>query len=116
MPLFALGLGSTGVSICYLSSVAFIPITIAAVIFYTFPILIVVLSPIIDRKPLTFAMMAIVLAAFIGSSWCLALPMPDLIQEAFFWPQALAFLPRSNSSLARGAGKRARLPNWSLVR
>jgi len=66
MPLFGLGLGSTGVSICYISSVAFIPITIAAVIFYTFPILIVVLSPFIDRKPLTLAMMAIVLAAFIG--------------------------------------------------
>ncbi len=64
--LFALGLGSTGVSICYISSVAFIPITIAAVIFYTFPILIVVLSPLIDRKPLTVSMMAIVLAAFIG--------------------------------------------------
>lgn len=66
MPLFGLGLGSTGVSICYISSVAFIPITIAAVIFYTFPILIVVLSPFIDRKPLTLAMMAIALAAFIG--------------------------------------------------
>lgn len=66
MSLFALGLGSTGVSICYISSVAFIPITIAAVIFYTFPILIVVLSPFIDRKPLTLAMMAIVIAAFIG--------------------------------------------------
>ena len=66
MPLFGLGLGSTGVSICYISSVAFIPITKAAVIFYTFPILIVVLSPFIDRKPLTLAMMAIVLTAFIG--------------------------------------------------
>jgi drug/metabolite transporter (DMT)-like permease len=66
MPLFGLGIGSTGVSICYISSVAFIPITIAAVIFYTFPILIVVLSPFIDRKPLTLAMMAIVLTAFIG--------------------------------------------------
>jgi len=64
--LFALGLGSTGVSICYLSSVAFIPITIAAVIFYTFPILIVILSPFIDRKPLTMAMVLIVLAAFLG--------------------------------------------------
>ena len=65
-PLFALGLGSTGVSICYISSVAFIPITIAAVIFYTFPILIVVLSPLVDRKPLTVAMVGIVITAFIG--------------------------------------------------
>jgi drug/metabolite transporter (DMT)-like permease len=64
--LFVFGIGSTGTSICYLSSVAFIPITIAAVIFYTFPILIVVLSPLVDRKPLTLAMVAIVITAFIG--------------------------------------------------
>jgi drug/metabolite transporter (DMT)-like permease len=66
LPLFLLGIGSTGVSICYLSSVAFIPITIAAVIFYTFPILIVVMSPFVDRKPLTIAMAGSVAAAFIG--------------------------------------------------
>ncbi len=66
LPLFGLGIGSTGVSICYLSSVAFIPITIAAVIFYTFPILIVLLSPLVDKKPLTIAMMGIVVLAFIG--------------------------------------------------
>ena len=64
--MLALGIGSTGVSICYLSSVAFIPITIAAVIFYTFPILIVLLSPFIDRKPLTLAMAGIVASAFVG--------------------------------------------------
>lgn len=66
LPLFLLGIGSTGVSICYLSSVAFIPITIAAVIFYTFPILIVVMSPFIDRKPLTVAMTGSVVVAFVG--------------------------------------------------
>jgi drug/metabolite transporter (DMT)-like permease len=66
LPLFLLGIGSTGVSICYLSSVAFIPITIAAVIFYTFPILIVVMSPLIDRKPLTLAMSGSVVMAFVG--------------------------------------------------
>jgi drug/metabolite transporter (DMT)-like permease len=64
--LVLLGLGSTGVSICYLSSVAFIPITIAAVIFYTFPILIVLLSPVVDKKPLTPAMVIIVALAFVG--------------------------------------------------
>jgi drug/metabolite transporter (DMT)-like permease len=64
--LILFGIGSTGTSICYLSSVAFIPITIAAVIFYTFPILIVVLSPLVDRKPLTLAMVIIAIIAFIG--------------------------------------------------
>jgi drug/metabolite transporter (DMT)-like permease len=66
LSLLSLGIGSAGVAICYLSSVAFIPITIAAVIFYTFPILIVVLSPFVDKKPLTLAMGLIVLVAFTG--------------------------------------------------
>lgn len=65
-PLILLGLGSTGVSICYLSSVAFIPITVAAVIFYTFPILIVLAAPFIDKKKITPALALIVALAFIG--------------------------------------------------
>ena len=37
--------------ICYLSSVAFIPVTVAAVMFYTYPVLIVLASPLVDGKP-----------------------------------------------------------------
>jgi drug/metabolite transporter (DMT)-like permease len=65
-PLLILGVSSIGVSICYLSSVAFIPITIAAVIFYTFPIVIVLISPFVDRKPLTLSILCIVVIAFVG--------------------------------------------------
>jgi drug/metabolite transporter (DMT)-like permease len=78
LPLVLLGLGSTGVSICYLSSVAFIPITIAAVIFYTFPILIVLLSPVVDKKPLTFAMVIIAILAFFGVVLVLGTTQGDL--------------------------------------
>lgn len=73
-----LGLGSTGVSICYLSSVAFIPITVAAVIFYTFPILIVLAAPFIDKKKISPALAFIVALAFIGVVLVLGMTSGDL--------------------------------------
>ena len=73
-----LGLGSTGVSICYLSSVAFIPITVAAVIFYTFPILIVLAAPFIDKKRISPALAFIVALAFIGVVLVLGMTSGDL--------------------------------------
>ena len=73
-----LGLGSTGVSICYLSSVAFIPITVAAVIFYTFPILIVLAAPFIDKKKISPALAFIVALAFIGVVLVLGMTRGDL--------------------------------------
>ena len=73
-----LGLGSTGVSICYLSSVAFIPITVAAVIFFTFPNLIVLAAPFIDKKRISPALAFIVALAFIGVVLVLGMTSGDL--------------------------------------
>lgn len=63
---FLLSLTSAGVGLCYLSSVAFIPVAVAAVIFYTFPVLIVLASPFVDRKPVSVATLGVALAAFVG--------------------------------------------------
>ena len=48
-----LGLSTAFVGLCYLSSVAFIPVTVAAVVFYAFPSLIVLASPLVDGTRLT---------------------------------------------------------------
>ena len=61
-----IGLTSIGVGVGYLSAVAFIPVTVAAVIFYTFPILIVIATPFIDKRPLTPTMLFVTILAFIG--------------------------------------------------
>ncbi|PSC04991.1 hypothetical protein SLNSH_11130 [Alsobacter soli] len=65
-PLFVLGLSSAGVGICYLSSVAFIPVTVAAVVFYTYPVLIVLMSPLVERRPLSAPLLAVAAVAFVG--------------------------------------------------
>jgi drug/metabolite transporter (DMT)-like permease len=61
-----LSLASSTVGLCYLSSVAFIPVTVAAVVFYTFPICIVLASPLVDGRRVTPSLMGVVLLAFIG--------------------------------------------------
>lgn len=61
-----LGLTSAGVGLCYLSSVAFIPVTVAAVLFYTFPILIVALSPFVEGTRVTLPLVAVTATAFVG--------------------------------------------------
>lgn len=62
----ATGISSAAVALCYITSVAFVPVTVAAVIFYTFPVLIVLATPFVEKRPLTPAMIGIVLVAFAG--------------------------------------------------
>jgi drug/metabolite transporter (DMT)-like permease len=62
----ALSLASSSVGLCYISSVAFIPVTVAAVVFYTFPVLIVLVSPFVNGTRLTGTLLAIAATAFVG--------------------------------------------------
>ena len=103
-PIALLGLGSMGVSIGYLSSVAFIPITVAAVIFYTFPILIVIASPFVDKKKLTPAMLGIVALAFVGVVLVLGMASGDLDLRGV----ALAAIASVSAAMQFFAGTRCR--------
>jgi drug/metabolite transporter (DMT)-like permease len=64
--LVTLSLATVAIGAAYLSSVAFIPVTVAVVIFYTFPVLIVLLSPLIDRTRITATVAAIGALALLG--------------------------------------------------
>lgn len=61
-----LGVATALVGVCYLSSVAFIPVTVAAVVFYTFPIFIVLASPFVEGTKLTPTLLGVAAAATIG--------------------------------------------------
>ncbi len=64
--LLLLGISSALQGICYLSSVAFIPVTVAAVVFYTYPIIIVLANPLVERTPLTPTLVGVVAVATLG--------------------------------------------------
>jgi drug/metabolite transporter (DMT)-like permease len=65
-PLLVMALSGAAVGMSYLSSVAFIPVTVAAVIFYTFPVLIVLATPLVDGRRVSLAQLGIVALAFVG--------------------------------------------------
>lgn len=60
------GLMSALVGCAYLSSVAFLPVTVAAVVFYTFPILIVLAEPLVTRARFSADRLVVALIAFCG--------------------------------------------------
>jgi drug/metabolite transporter (DMT)-like permease len=78
LAMLMLGLSSTCVGVAYISSIAFIPVTVAVVIFYTYPILIVLLSPFVDgggRRP---ELLAIAFVAFAGVALVVGPALGDL--------------------------------------
>lgn len=64
--LVVFGLSSSVIGTAYLSSVAFLPISVAAVLFYLFPVLIVLADPFVHKAPLRPSQFLIVLVAFAG--------------------------------------------------
>jgi drug/metabolite transporter (DMT)-like permease len=71
----AFGLSSALVGSAYLSSVAFLPVTVAAVVFYTFPVLIVLLEPVLTPARFNLDRLAVALVAFAGVAMVVG---PDL--------------------------------------
>ena len=66
MQLLALALVSALLGLAYISSVSFIPVGIAVLIFYTFPLLIVAATPFVDGARLTVWQVGACLTAFAG--------------------------------------------------
>ncbi len=65
-PVLLFGLATALVGIAYLSSVAFVPVSVAAVVFYTFPVLIVLAEPVLTPAPFRADRLAVALVAFLG--------------------------------------------------
>ncbi|CAH1657597.1 DMT family transporter [Hyphomicrobiales bacterium] len=65
-PVLLFGLATALVGIAYLSSVSFVPVSVAAVVFYTFPILIVLAEPLLTPAPFRADRLAVALIAFLG--------------------------------------------------
>lgn len=64
--LMLFGVSSALVGSAYLSSVAFLPVTVAAVVFYTFPVLIVLAEPLLTPARFSLDRVLIALVAFAG--------------------------------------------------
>lgn len=65
-PLVLLGVMSALVGSAYLSSVAFLPVSVAVVIFYTFPVIVVLAEPFVSGTRFGAARLLLALVAFTG--------------------------------------------------
>lgn len=65
-PVLLFGLATALVGTAYLSSVSFVPVSVAAVVFYTFPILIVLTEPLFTPAPFRADRFTVALLAFLG--------------------------------------------------
>ena len=54
------------ISVCYMVSVQFIPVGLAVIIFFTFPVIIVLVSPLVEGHLPSIARVVIVIVAFVG--------------------------------------------------
>lgn len=63
---FVLGAGSSCVALGYLGAVNFIPVGLAAIIFYTYPLAIMLLAPVIDGTRLSASRIGLAVLAFTG--------------------------------------------------
>lgn len=64
--LLLFGVSSAVVGSAYLSSVAFVPVTVAAVVFFTYPVLIVIAEPFVTRSRFRPERLAAACVAFVG--------------------------------------------------
>lgn len=73
--LLVAGLAISGMTLGYMSSVAYIPVSLAALIFFTFPLMIAALTPWVDRMPIGPGQIFVFVLAFAGLAMTLG---PDL--------------------------------------
>lgn len=57
---------SIAIAIAYISAIVFVPVTVAVVVFYTYPVLIVLASPFVEGRRLSAALVAVAGTAFVG--------------------------------------------------
>lgn len=88
LPVLGLAISFAAASYGYIGSVAYIPVSLAAVIMYTYPLMVAVLSRLVDREPFTLVKVAAVLVAFAGIAMMLGFSFAGLDWRGV----ALAFL------------------------
>ncbi len=64
--LVVFGLSSALVGMAYLSSVAFLPVSVAVVVFYLFPIFIVLAEPFVEHRRFNLTQLVVVVIGFVG--------------------------------------------------
>ena len=78
LPLSLMGLLIFTVTVFYLSAVVYIPVSLAAILFYTYPIIVTIIDPLLQRRMPSLAQLALSLLAFTGIAIAMGPSINDL--------------------------------------
>lgn len=114
-PLIAFGLTSALVGTAYLSSVAFVPVSIAAVVFYIFPVLIVLAEPLLTPARFSLDRLMVALVAFLGVALVVGPSLDGLDPRGLALALAASVLAASQFFAASACAKTPLAPKlfWS---
>ncbi|WP_417453719.1 DMT family transporter [Kiloniella sp.] len=85
IPLCMMGLFIFSVTVCYLSAVIYIPVSLAAILFYTYPVIVTVIDPLLQRRWPNPVQLGLSLLAFIGITIALGPNINELDWRGVFF-------------------------------
>lgn len=101
--IICLGISTGLVSLSYSSAVRFISVGLSSIIFYTYPLIILIASPIGDRRPIGWQRLVLAFLAFAG----LALALGPSLQQLDWRGIALALLASVGAAVHAYLGRHA---------
>ncbi|QCK85212.1 DMT family transporter [Phreatobacter aquaticus] len=111
--LILVGVTSAGLGLAYFFAVSFVPIGVAAVIVYTFPLIILIASPFVDGTKLTPSRLFVFTLAFIGIAIALGPTFGAYDPRGLILAALASLLAASQFFAASRAG--ARMPAGALL-
>jgi drug/metabolite transporter (DMT)-like permease len=97
-----LAVGALAVSLGFLMSIAYIPVSLAALVLYTYPLMVGILAALTGREPMTWLKGLILLGAFAGLALALAPGLEDLDLRGLAFAFCAAF---ANAFIVTFAGR-----------
>ncbi|KLN59538.1 hypothetical protein WH96_16815 [Kiloniella spongiae] len=78
LPLCSMGLLIFSVTVCYLSAVTYIPVSLGAILFYTYPVIVTVIDPLLQRRLPSLIQLGLSILAFTGITIALGTNIEEL--------------------------------------
>ncbi len=113
LPLCCMGLLIFSVTVCYLSAVTYIPVSLGAILFYTYPILVTVIDPLIQRRLPSPIQLGLSVLAFTGITIALGTNVEELDWRGILFVMGAAFSISGTLIVSRSVV--SHVPNLTIV-
>ncbi|WP_085905311.1 DMT family transporter [Kiloniella majae] len=113
LPLFSMGLLIFSVTVCYLSAVTYIPVSLGAILFYTYPVIVTVIDPLLQRRLPSFIQLGLSILAFTGITIALGTNIEELDWRGVLFVMGAAFSISGTLIISRSVV--SHIPNLTIV-